>query len=119
MQHEQLNRIERKMDLAIALLLHINNQQQTEFNSMTTTVQDILDEVHAESTIDSGLATLIAGLQANQADPAALQAILDGMKANIAPLSAALQSTGTGPAPVATPAPTPAPAPAPAPAAGP
>lgn len=73
---------------------------------MATTYQDLLDEVAAEKTVDEGLLTLVNNLIVNQNDPQKLDAILKGMKANIAPLQAALvANTPAAPAPVAPPPP--------------
>ena len=71
-----------------------------------TTVDDILAEVTAEQSIDSGLLALINNLIANQNDPTKLAAILSGMKANIAPLVTALAQNTPAPAPAPAPAPT-------------
>ena len=71
---------------------------------MATTYQDLLDEVAAEKTVDEGLLTLVNNLIVNQNDPQKLDAILKGMKANIAPLQAALvANTPAAPAQVAPP----------------
>jgi hypothetical protein len=54
------------------------------------TLQDLQNEVTAETTVDAGLLALINTLVANQNNPTAIAAILANMQANIAPLSAAL-----------------------------
>jgi hypothetical protein len=69
-----------------ALLRTIANQEKLAM----ATLADIQAEVTAERTIDEGLLVLINQLIAAKDDPAALDAILQGMKDNIAPLSAAL-----------------------------
>ena len=95
-------------------LSRIENQLANERTLIMATLQDIQNEVTAESTVDAGLLTLINTLVANQNNPAALSAILTSMQANIAPLSAALTAnTPAAPAmpvpvpPIASPAPVP------------
>jgi hypothetical protein len=107
-----MHALERKIDIVIRLLLLLLKTGEQNAMTVKDQLDAILAEVHAESTLDNSLATLITQLQANAADPAALQAILDGLKANSAVLSAAVQSNGSGPAPVAAPVVDPTPAPA-------
>lgn len=83
---------------------------RTRINSMEirfmTKLQDIQDEVTAEATTDAAFLAIVTNLQANQNDPAALDAILKGMKANAAPFVAAVLAN-TPAAPPGNPAPPP------------
>lgn len=53
------------------------------------TMQEILDEVTAESTVADSVLAIVQRL-VNEQDPAARQAILDGLKANRSKLDAAV-----------------------------
>ena len=77
----------------LATLLRIEALLRTLAKQETITMASIADiqaEITAEKTVDDGLLALVNRLIANQNDPAALDAILQGMKANIAPVAAAL-----------------------------
>ena len=64
------------------------------------TLNDILAEVQAETSVDQGLLTLINNLVANQNNPTEMAQILSTLQSNIAPLSAALTAnTPAAPAP--------------------
>jgi hypothetical protein len=78
--------LERKLDRLI-------NALETNANigeAIMATLDDILFEVEAETSVTASVAALIANLQANQNDPAKLDQILTGMKANAGTLAAAL-----------------------------
>jgi hypothetical protein len=75
---------------SLARIERMLNQLLTEEAKTMAAVADIQAEVTSEQTVDAGLLVLINQLIANQNDPAALSALLANMKANIAPLSAAL-----------------------------
>ena len=62
----------------------------SEGKHMADTLDDVLAEATAETTVDASLLVLINTLQANQNDPAKISAILAKMKANISPLADAL-----------------------------
>jgi hypothetical protein len=91
MTDEQFHTINRKLDFIFRLLL-------IREKALMATLKDIQDEIAAETSLDTGLLVLINKLVANQNDPVALQAILTGMQANIAPLAAALQANTGAPA---------------------
>jgi hypothetical protein len=64
----------------------------TENETMTVADQiaAIQAEVAAETSVDASIVALVNALNAAKADPAALDAILAGMQANIAPVQAAV-----------------------------
>lgn len=76
-------------------------------------MQDILDSVHSESDVDDSIISLLNGISQQlkdaqaQNDPAAIQAVIDGIEANKKKLSDAVTANTPvnsipGPAPVAT-----------------
>ena len=69
------------------------------------TLQDLQDQVAADTTVDAGFVKIITALQANQNDPAKLDALLTSMKANSASISAALATGTAAPPPAGTPVP--------------
>lgn len=69
------------------------------WRKVMATLDDVLGEVTQETTLDASLLTLVQGLQAQvtaaAGDPAKIQAIFDGVKANIATVSAAVAAGTT------------------------
>ena len=82
-----------RINQVLALLETIHGMEVTQM----ATQQEILDEVTSENTIVDSVLVLVQQLVAEQ-NPAARQAILDGLKANRAKLEAALLA-GTPQAP--------------------
>lgn len=91
-RREQLNRIEASCARIEAFFTTINKKlidiRALEVN-IVATQQEIMDEIAAESTIADSILALVQRL-VSENDPAARQAILDGLKANRSKLEAAV-----------------------------
>ncbi len=91
--------------LTIDLLKEILHKE----NKIMATIQDVQAAVAAESTVDDSIIALLNGivqqLKDAQAsgDPAALDAVVQGIQANTAKLQAAVTANTPAPAPVPTP----------------
>lgn len=102
---ESDRRLLRRIDWRLALLLKIEAIEMA-------TLTDIQNDVASESTVIASATALLAGLsqQLKDAlaanDPAAIQAVIDGIDANKANLSAAI-AANTPAAPPGNPAPAP------------
>lgn len=105
----RLQRLEARVDYAIGILQEVmrsSHRLEQDRSMIMATLDDLVAEVAAEKTLDDSIIALINGLSAQlQAalasnDPAKVQAVLDGMKANAASLASALAAnTPAAPAP--------------------
>lgn len=83
----------RKLELVFEKLETIHGMEVTQM----ATQQEILDEITGQSTVGDSILVLVQRL-VSESDPAARQAILDGLKANRAKFEAAiLAGTPQGP----------------------
>jgi hypothetical protein len=108
-QSKQLDRIEKTLETLRQLLWEVarsSHRVEQDRSMIMATLDDLLVEVEAEKAIDTSIVALVNGLSAQLAaavasnDPAKVQAVLDGMKANAANLSAAIvANTPAAPAP--------------------
>jgi len=89
-QPECCARVEHKLD---RILAHLNIIEEKE-NQMATTIQDILDGVNQESTVDDSIITLLGNIFQQLQNAGIPQAQLDAIKtvidANVAKISAAV-----------------------------
>lgn len=97
-----------KLDLINSKLDLILNKE----NTLMATLQNVVDAINAESTVDDSIIALLDGIVAelkfaqNSAggiDPASLDAILTGIQANTTKIQAAITANTTPPAPVTPP----------------
>lgn len=82
----------------------------TNTEKLMASIQDVINDVAAESTVDDSIIALLNGISAQLAaalaaggSPAQIQAIKDGLDANIAKINAAI-TANTPPAPPPAPA---------------
>lgn len=82
-------------------------QLLTNSEKIMASIQDVIDDVAAESTVDDSIIALLNGISAQLAaalaaggSPAQIQSIKDGLDANIAKIQAAI-TANTPPAPPA------------------
>lgn len=103
---DYLESIDRRLTNIERFTKQINDVTQLidkEIKRMAPTLDDVLADVTAESTVEDSVITLLNGisaqLKAANGDPTKIQAIKDGLDANIAKLNAALTSNTPAPAP--------------------
>lgn len=92
------DRIERKLDLILSLLRQLSGRQ----NDMSITLQALIAQVAATTSVEQSAITLIQGIAAQladaSADPAAVAALAASLKTSTDALAAAV-AANTTPAP--------------------
>jgi ferritin len=88
--HIYLHHVDEGQTETNRLLNLILSRQKTGQEKLMAVLQDLVDEVTAETTVKDSVLALIDRLVANQSNPAALDALLTSMKANKDAIAAAV-----------------------------
>lgn len=92
----QLNRIEQLLRQLLAAVGRLTKQDLLIGEFLMASIDDIVAQVTAQSTVEDSLISLLNSIAAQLkdagTDPAKLQAVSDGLKANTDKLAAAIQA---------------------------